>query len=222
MKGFQKNLLVTASAVFLTVQANAIMYFARPYDPNLQRWLTRDPIGEQGGNNLFEFVGNDAVNYVDPLGFANISLNVHWGAGLRTDADRHRLQQNMNQLRSEISKCCQQYSIACGVTVSAEQGGNDGVPINMVDQNQTLSGNPTAIANGAAGGGINWQISRSGQNSTVLSHELGHVGNYNSPSPFPGQPYHSSDPNNLMYPTNLPGATRVDPCYCQSIAKLAK
>ena len=121
MKTFQKIILIAASAVFLTTQAKAIMYFARPYDPNLQRWLTRDPIGERGGNNLFEFVGNDSVNYVDPLGFANISLNINWGPGLRTPADRHRLQQNMDQLRSEISKCCQQFSIACGVTVSAEQ-----------------------------------------------------------------------------------------------------
>ena len=92
----------------------------------------------------------------------------------------------------------------------------------MVGQGQTLSGSPNVIANGSAGSGINWQISRPGQNSTVLSHELGHVGNYNSPSPFPGQPYHSSDPNDVMYPTNLPNATGVDKCYCQSIAKLAK
>lgn len=79
---------------------------------NVGIWPNRDPIGERGGNDLYECVGNDAVNYVDPFGFANITLNINWGPGLRTDADRHRLQQNMDQLRNEISKCCQQYSIA--------------------------------------------------------------------------------------------------------------
>jgi uncharacterized protein RhaS with RHS repeats len=220
MKWFQKVLLVAASAFFLTAQANAIMYFARPYDPNLQRWLTRDPIGEQGGNNLFEFVGNDAVNYVDPLGYANITLNVNWGQGLRTPADRHRLQQNMDQLRNEISKCCQQYTIACGVTVSAQQGGNDGVPVNMVDQSQILSGNPNFIAHGSAEGPVNWRINYPNQYSTVLSHELGHVGGYTDPKNTK-DPVHSPNSDNLMYPINN-GATGVDRCYCQSISKLAK
>ena len=48
MKKVQRVFLIAASAVFLAAQANAIMYFARPYDPNLQRWLTRDPLGDDG------------------------------------------------------------------------------------------------------------------------------------------------------------------------------
>lgn len=47
------------------------LYFARPYDVNLQRWLTRDPIGELGGINLYGFVGNHPLNAIDPLGFAS-------------------------------------------------------------------------------------------------------------------------------------------------------
>ena len=31
-------------------------------------WPSRDPIGEDGGANLYEFVGNDGVNWVDLLG----------------------------------------------------------------------------------------------------------------------------------------------------------
>jgi len=38
------------------------------YDPNLQRWLALDPIGEAGGINLYQFVGNDPVNQADPDG----------------------------------------------------------------------------------------------------------------------------------------------------------
>ncbi len=35
---------------------------------NGERWLSRDPIEEEGGNNLYDFVGNQPVQQVDPLG----------------------------------------------------------------------------------------------------------------------------------------------------------
>ena len=43
-------------------------YGERMYSPELRRWLSRDPIGEEGGVNLYAMCGNDAVNGVDPLG----------------------------------------------------------------------------------------------------------------------------------------------------------
>src|SRR5690606_11317959 len=36
--------------------------------PEHGRWPNRDPIGEMGGYNLYGFVGNDGVNYIDVLG----------------------------------------------------------------------------------------------------------------------------------------------------------
>ena len=40
-------------------------YGYRWYDPNLQRWLNRDPLGEGGGINLYGFVRNDPVDFID-------------------------------------------------------------------------------------------------------------------------------------------------------------
>jgi RHS repeat-associated protein len=47
------------------------LYAFRNYDSNLQRWLTKDPIKEAGGINLYGFVKNNPISYVDPLGFGN-------------------------------------------------------------------------------------------------------------------------------------------------------
>jgi RHS repeat-associated protein len=50
--------------------ANAGLYYYgfRYYEPNLQRWLNRDPIEEEGGINLYGFVANNPVSFVDLLG----------------------------------------------------------------------------------------------------------------------------------------------------------
>jgi RHS repeat-associated protein len=40
----------------------------RVYDPQSARWLSRDPIGEAGGLNLYGYVGGNPVTLVDPLG----------------------------------------------------------------------------------------------------------------------------------------------------------
>ena len=45
-------------------------YSYRYYDPVTGHWPSRDPIEEDGGVNLYGFVGNDGVNWVDYLGFA--------------------------------------------------------------------------------------------------------------------------------------------------------
>src|SRR2546428_7198869 len=50
--------------------ANSGMYYYgyRFYDPNLQRWINRDPLHERGGINLFRFVGHRPLSRVDRFG----------------------------------------------------------------------------------------------------------------------------------------------------------
>lgn len=62
--------LAALALITLVPQSNAVLYLGRAYDPNLQRWITRDPIGERGGINLHAFVKNGAPNFVDPFGWA--------------------------------------------------------------------------------------------------------------------------------------------------------
>lgn len=40
----------------------------RGYDPNLGRWLSKDPIGLRGGLNLYGYVNDDPLNGIDPDG----------------------------------------------------------------------------------------------------------------------------------------------------------
>lgn len=52
-----------------------LYYGYRYYDPLTGRWPSRDPIEEEGGVNLYGFVGNDAVDIVDLFGLATRGCN---------------------------------------------------------------------------------------------------------------------------------------------------
>ena len=64
-------------------------YGKRYYSPVWRRWLTRDPIGEEGGVNLYAFCLGDPVSCFDPLGlklvivkhWKGIDPPAHWGDG---------------------------------------------------------------------------------------------------------------------------------------------
>jgi RHS repeat-associated protein len=60
-------------------------YRARYYDAEVGRFLQTDPIGFAGGDaNLYAYVGNNPINWVDPLGLWSISIEGYygWGGGI--------------------------------------------------------------------------------------------------------------------------------------------
>ena len=48
----------------------------RAYNADLGRWISRDPIEELGGLNLYGYVGNDTINYIDPDGKNPILIGI--------------------------------------------------------------------------------------------------------------------------------------------------
>lgn len=53
---------------------------ARWYDPGSQRWMERDPIEfEAGDGDLYRYVGNNAINAIDPTGTLLINLLMGYG-----------------------------------------------------------------------------------------------------------------------------------------------
>jgi RHS repeat-associated protein len=45
-----------------------VRFGKRDYDPEVGRWISKDPIGFSGGENLYVYAGNDPVNLVDASG----------------------------------------------------------------------------------------------------------------------------------------------------------
>lgn len=62
------------STQYTDSETGLVAYLYRYYSPQMGRFLSRDPIGENGGINLYGLVGNDPVNRVDILGLSPLSV----------------------------------------------------------------------------------------------------------------------------------------------------
>ena len=62
------------------IHLNSGLYYygRRYYEPGFQRWINRDPDGESGGNNLYNFVWNGPINGIDSSGLGVIGTVGGW------------------------------------------------------------------------------------------------------------------------------------------------
>jgi uncharacterized protein RhaS with RHS repeats len=73
--------------------------WARYYHPGPGRFLSEDPIDFEGGElNLYAYVGNDPVNFSDPLGYAkggpqNVNVNLPDGRTITKKTPAQQIQQ---------------------------------------------------------------------------------------------------------------------------------
>lgn len=56
-------------------ETDFVDYGRRIYSPSLGRWLSRDPLEEEGGLNLVAFVGNNSANAYDPIGLNEVIVS---------------------------------------------------------------------------------------------------------------------------------------------------
>jgi RHS repeat-associated protein len=58
-------------------ESDLLYYGHRYYNGSTGRWLSRDPIGERGGANLYTFCHNNAINNADLLGLS-LASDIIW------------------------------------------------------------------------------------------------------------------------------------------------
>jgi RHS repeat-associated protein len=68
-----ENNIFRFSTKYFDAETELYNYGYRDYSPKLGRWTSRDPIGEEGGLNLYGFVRNDPINFWDFLGLMTFS-----------------------------------------------------------------------------------------------------------------------------------------------------
>lgn len=71
---------------FHHADSGLMLTFARAYDANLGRWISRDPTGWRSGTNAYCYAANDPLSLRDPLGL-DAMMSVYDGGGIMNALD---------------------------------------------------------------------------------------------------------------------------------------
>jgi RHS repeat-associated protein len=129
-------------------------YGYRFYDPNTQRWLNRDPVQETGGINLYGFVVNDPVDWVDASGLSPSCnpQNIAWATGALGGTSQSPA--GRQAALAAWQATARAARGALGRSVAAGEG-----PAHHI---ATLEARQTELARLAAKGGFNWNGANNG------------------------------------------------------------
>jgi len=129
-----RNLAAMKTALLLIISVLSYAPQALAYhQPESGRWLSRDPIGESGGINLYGMVRNDPVNYTDTLGlFERDGKAIKVGKCEITLAFGHGDPNADSSLTWDFERCSAGGSITCYPDLS--------MPTHQANQ---LAGQPT-------------------------------------------------------------------------------
>jgi RHS repeat-associated protein len=94
-------------------------YGYRYYDPVTGRWPSRDPIGEQGGINLYGFVYNNSHSWIDILGrepVPTLRIEFRLDSTVPREQNMRRdimLNSQLSTLGQHIKCCCEKWPETC-------------------------------------------------------------------------------------------------------------
>jgi RHS repeat-associated protein len=111
----------------------------RAYDANLGRWISRDPIGEKDSTDLYQFVRNNPIEKIDPLGLyleESISYVANAVSNIGSSVSAMSL---TNSAGDQIAKNAQELGVDS--TTAATDANATGIIIGL----QTSGGNSAAI-----------------------------------------------------------------------------
>jgi len=109
------------STKYFDDESELAYYGYRYYSPEMGRWLSRDPVGEEGGVNLYCMVANNSVGRWDYLGLLSDTLT---GPGISA--------------RKQESEVCECGTITISGRIDADPRRNRNIP----DDDTGVSGTP--------------------------------------------------------------------------------
>jgi RHS repeat-associated protein len=100
----------------------------RPYDSETGRWPSRDPIGESGGKNIYNYCSGNSLNFLDYSGESPVDDIAHsFGSGAISYEYRlYKVQRLMHEWFGRICKCKDQPE---KMTASFNEGGDTSSPM---------------------------------------------------------------------------------------------
>jgi RHS repeat-associated protein len=136
---YQKPVKVSGTTVNASLLINSRYYhheasglelaLYRAYDPELGRWISEDPLGEEGGLNLYGYVGNNPLMGVDPLGLISwTSASLLWkNEAIKTKVGRELI----NRISKLEEDTGQNVSVQCTTGKNEYHSGTNVLNLNL-------------------------------------------------------------------------------------------